>query len=38
MQTLTRMDNVVTEDYYHMLKNDENVDSMKLPSIVNFLL
>ena len=30
MQTLTRMDKVVIEDYYHMTVGDENVNWMKL--------
>ena len=29
MQTLTKMDRVVIEDYYHMTTMDENVNPMK---------
>ena len=35
MQTLTRMDNVVIKDNYHMITINENVDWMKLASIVH---
>jgi hypothetical protein len=37
LQTLTRMDIVVNEDYYHMTTMDENVNYMKTStSIVKF--
>ena len=36
MQTLTRMNKVVIEDYYHMTTMDENVNWMKQTCIVKF--
>ena len=34
MQTLTRMDKVVIEDYYGMTSVDENVNEMKLTHVL----
>ena len=34
MQTLTRMDKVIIEDYYHMTIGDENVNWMKLTHLL----
>ena len=36
MQTPTRMDKVVIQNYYHMTTMDENVNRMELAPIVNF--
>ena len=38
MQTLTRIDIVVIEDYYHMKTMDENVNSMKPTPILAIFL
>ena len=39
MQTLTRMKKVLTEDYHHMTRMDENVNCMKLTHLLlNFPL